>query len=81
MVRSPNPTPLTLSLIASLAGSAAPAYAADVVTVWYGARSASAKANWLYGDDSCKPGDRDCNVCAVTVREQFDDALREGKVS
>jgi hypothetical protein len=81
MSRSRISLTAALSMLASLAGPAHDARAADVVMVWYGSRSAQAKNNWLYGDDTCKPGDRDCNMCAVTVREQFDDALREGKLS
>ena len=67
-----------VTLLSLIVASTAEAHAPDVIAVWYGSRSAQAKVNWLYGDDTCKPGDRDCNVCAVTVREQFEDALLHG---
>jgi len=61
---------LTIALC-SLRAERADAMPSHAAILWYAARSPEARANWLFGDDTCAVSDRTCNRCINNVASQF----------
>jgi len=78
--------PLLFSLLTtalcSVSGGRAEAMPSHAAILWYAARSPEARANWLFGDDTCAVSDRTCNRCINNVASQFgnitDDPSQKG---